>query len=817
MNSTTIRLIRLLEDHFGSAGIPENIVALLGESEPPVPADPAFEALGLPTLLVERDLTIVDANPLFEAFAGESRAALRGRAHMADYLCGSDRARLLSLQEKHHGKSDGFECGFRLRNGELRYVALHIGRLENSLRMLVSVLDNTDRLCGERALKNSVTRYRTIFETTGSAMVIIEDDGLISLANTEFASRSGYTRRELEWNMAFIDFVHPDDRETIWGYHRLRRGESDLAPRRYEFRFIDRAGDVRFMSITVAMIPDTTQSVAAMLDITDRIRTEAQLIQAKELADAASRTKSEFLASMSHEIRTPMNAILGMADLLSESDLEPDQYRYIGVLRTAGDSLLALINNILDISKIEAGRLELEHAEFDLPAMMERTIEVMTQRALQKGLTMDLRFAPELPAVVVGDAARLRQVLVNLVGNAVKFTETGRIQVGVDRMDDPVSTKGIGLRFTIVDTGIGIPPDKAEDIFEMFTQADSSSTRQYGGTGLGLTISRRLVARMRGNIWAEANPGGGSRFAFTAHFGLPEERAQFRCEDAAGREETDSALRGRRVLIVGEAGTGGDGLCERLRLLGAVVEEVPDVGGGLALLNQAGEKGEPFSAVFVDSRMPGIGGFKLAEYLGNHSGMADSIYMLLTINHRPDDVERVRRLGLDGYFVKPVDVEAVRTELESRLAAGAAERAECAPEDSDMGKDGLRVLVAEDSHNNRLLLQFYLKGSRFYPDFAENGLEAVEKFRHKRYDIVLMDIQMPRLDGFRATQVIRRIEAAEGREAVPIIALTANAMRDDEGKCLGSGCDAYMAKPVRKAKLLETLERFVDRDEIGVQ
>ena len=764
-----------------------------------------FEATGSATIIVEGDMTISLSNSRFEEISGYRRADVEGVLKFSDLVMAEDMQMVVEMH--HRRKADpeflpgNYECRMINRSGELRFISASISRIPGSARSVVSILDVTDRLNTEQALRKSVNRYRTIFETTGTATVIIEEDSTISLANTEFANLSGFPKEEIEWQKSVHEFVDESDRERLRSYHRVRRIDPEAAPKQYEFRFVDRHGGVRVMSITEAIIPGTFQTVASMLDITDRIEAEEQLKYAKELADAANRTKSEFLASMSHEIRTPMNAIVGMADMLQETRLSKEQQKYVRIFRSAGEGLLSIINNILDISKVEAGRLELEAAEFDLVRIVDRTSEIMALRAHEKGLEIVCHIMPEVPRHLVGDPIRLRQVLVNLIGNAIKFTDSGEIVFSVESLagdfNDPEDGSDvIELLFSVSDTGIGIPEDKQETVFDAFTQADSSTTRKYGGTGLGLAITRRLVELMGGRIWVESDPGRGAVFFFTALF-------QVRKAESDQAESVGGDVSENRVLVVDDNATQRRVLSEKLLGWGMDVAVARDAMEGLAKLKHALEHDSPFNFLLLDCRMPGMGGFKVAEYIYSHPGAVQHTFMMFTSDHRPGDLALTEKLSLDGYFIKPLIMEDVRQAFfKARSGNGVqASTPRAVKRDADQ-LEPLNILLAEDSDNNRMLVDFYLKKTPYNVDHAENGQIALERFMNRDYDLVLMDIQMPVMDGFKATQSIREWETENNLRPTPIVALTANAMKEDEKRCLSAGCSAYLAKPVRKKDLL---------------
>ncbi len=655
-------------------------------------------------------------------------------------------------------------------------------------------------------------------------------DGYFKRVNPAWKRILGYDEAEL-LSRPYIELIHPEDRAaTVKEARKVNQGEELIY---FENRYIHKDGTLRWLLWTASPFPERQIIYAAARDITERKEAEetlahyardlrlthteledqaarlAQLVKelegAKRKAEDATATKSAFLANMSHEIRTPLNAILGMTTLALGTKLSAEQQDYLSTVKSSAESLLEIVNDVLDFSKIEAKRLDLDYLEFDLRETVGDAAKLLALRAAEKGLELACEVTPEVPASLLGDAGRLRQILLNVLGNAVKFTNEGEVVLRVRTESDEDAPGRQLLHFSVSDTGIGIPADKLQHIFEAFTQADSSTTRRFGGTGLGLAIALRLVELMNGRLWVESEVGKGSTFHFTVPFDKP-------IGPVTAITGEPKAIEGLRVLVVDDNATNRKILDRMLSSWHMEPTSVGSASDAMPTLKRANADGRPFQLVVTDGQMPDIDGFALTRWIKKDPDLRDVPVVMLTSVGHAEDAAHSRRSGIDVYLTKPVKhsdlLDALSTLFGGSVRRSRVDGVDAGPKETPARQ--LRILVAEDHPVNRKLVTTLLTKRGHAVHGVDNGRAAVDAIvaaSTRPFEVVIMDVQMPLMSGFEASAAIRDHERGTGRH-VPIVALTAHAMQGDRERCLQSGMDGYLSKPIDVARLIATVEEF---------
>jgi PAS domain S-box-containing protein len=693
----------------------------------------------------------------------------------------------------------------RQPNGETIYVQVLKSPVYDAHGAVVGIQgmfwDVSAKRRAEEALRASDARFRSLVRSNVMGILVVHEDGSISEANDAFLELVGYTREDLEAGRLRWDLLTASEHAARdqFGIEQLK-STGTSAP--WEKDLIRKDGRrIPVLNGIATLKGSRDRCLCFVVDLSIQKEAEAQLKAAKEAADQANRAKSAFVANMSHEIRTPMNAILGMTELVLDTQLAADQRENLMIVQESGEALLSLINNILDFSKIEAGKLDIEEVEFGLRDSVAGILKSLAVSAHKRGIEIVLRVDPSVPDRLIGDPTRLRQVLVNLVGNAIKFTEKGDVvvRVSIDSRD----SESLQLHLMVSDTGIGIPADKRESVFLPFEQVDSSRARKYGGTGLGLAICIKLVKLIGGRIWFEDNPRGGTTFHATGCFRI----GAGVLTNGLGRGRVD--LRGAKILVVDDNAASRAALEECLRVWGMLPTAVADASSALRLFEEMPASEAPFAIALVDAHMPGFDGFALVDQIKRRTpASVVSFVMLLHSVNRANDLVRCEQVGAAGYLIKPIDHSDLFDTLVGLLDQDDTTNVviqESEAIERQYRVTGLQILLAEDSPFNQKLALGVLGKRGHQVHIANNGHEAVALAATREFDLIFMDIQMPRMDGLEATKRIRDVEQGNGRH-IPIVAMTAQAMKGMRERCLSVGMDDYLVKPVRAREIYDKIE-----------
>ena len=777
-----------------------------------------------PIISLNPDTSVRYVNPAFEKLTGFTLAEIAGKKTPHPWWPEENSGEIgTSIKETLAIGPRRMERKFRKKNGETFWVEMNMVPIISNGTLLYHMANWVD-ITGR---KQSETLLRTIADSSPIGVYIVQD-GKFKYVNRPLQTALGYSAEELI-DTDSLDHVFPDDREYVRkNAIAMLTGKQTQV---YEYRVLNKDGTIRYVIETVASIMyEGKQAVLGnQMDITNRKKMEDELrahrdhleelvnkrtneltalnkqleqelsqreqiekalVKAKNTAEKANQAKSEFLAHMSHEIRTPIHGIIGTINLVLDSELEPEQHQYLSMALSSTDALQGVINDILDLSKIEAGQMELVEEDFDLRTLLEDALETLAVVAYKKGLEITSQISPDVPTGLTGDAGRLRQVVTNLLSNAVKFTNQGEIAASVEVVANHKNK--VELHFSVRDTGVGIPPDKQAIIFDPFHQADGSINRKYGGTGLGLTISRHLVSKLGGKIWVESAPEQGSTFHFTAKYIKQKSK-----KPGDARLTISPSFQVLPVLLVDDNATSRHVIGNLLRSRGFTVTETGSGPTMLQELENAKENSTKFQLVLVDKNMPEMDGFAVAKRVLQSPAPQPSIIMMLPPDNISNDFYHCQKLGIEHYIVKPIKEIRLFEEIQSALGLE-SETQDKTGAAASLPPDGLhlRVLVTEDNTTSQLIAKKMLEKMGHTVTIANNGLEATTMVEQIEFDLILMDAEMPIMNGLEATRHIRKQEAISGNH-VPIIAMTAYAMKEDRKRCLESGMDGYLSKPAK--------------------
>lgn len=764
----------------------------------------------MPGLNYRKYMDDIDAKRVFQTFNKIYITEIPSKGYEWDIIRKDGVRKHLEVSVSLIANPDGSPNGFR-------GIARDVSKRKVIELELKKHRDHLEEMVRERTteLMRTTNFLANIINSSIDGIITTDIEGTITHTSPRITDILGYEQHEVMGKKFHTLFAGGyEESEKILDEVMKRGGIGG-----YELRSTKKNGESVMLNLSISLLRDEKGDIIGTTsiyrDVTEEKRMEEAMKQAMQRAESASKAKSQFLANMSHEIRTPLNGILGMTDMCLETELDREQRHLVDIINREANSLLGIVNEILDFAKIEAGKIDLENIPFDLNNLLEDMAESSSYRTAQKGLTFISCLAPDVPTRLVGDPSRLRQVLRNLIDNAIKFTHEGEINVKADLTEDLGDR--IKVRFRVNDTGIGIPKDKQAIIFKSFTQVDGSTTRKYGGTGLGITISKQLAELMGGTLGVESEEGKGSTFWFTIVFSRQSET------DAPIRKEV--SLSHVKVLVVDNNQISRRTIIEYARSWGSSPVEAASAKDALSILIGSTADGKHFNLVLSDLNMPEMNGFDLARSIRGREPIRSIPIIILTASGNPGDGKICREIGIEGYLTKPFTEKDLRNAAE--IVVGTSIYGEGTGKGdlvtkhslSEMDRRNIRILLAEDYPTNQEIAKKYLEHAGYQVDLAEDGKQALESFQRRRYDLILMDIQMPIMDGFQATAAIRKVEtdiAALGNEninqmthRVPIIAMTAHAMKEHQGLCLEAGMDDFLSKPISKKGLLSMLDKWI--------